>query len=96
MSKSETCIILTLFPHIPVFREQIRIFKTNVMAEVTGLHGVALKYKGTGAGRALTELLMVCGQSMSVIIINYGRGLLLGSYLLMNVIMSLEQCLECS
>lgn len=66
------------------------------MAEVTGLHGVALKDKGTGAGRALTELLMVCGQSASVIIINYGRGLLLGSYLLMDVIMSLEQCLECS
>ena len=65
------------------------------MAEVTELYRLALKDKGTGAGKALTELLMVSGQLASVIIINYGRGLLLGSYLLMDVI-SLEQCLECS
>ena len=65
------------------------------MAEVTELYRLALKDKGTGASKALSDLLMVSGQSASVIIINYGRGLLLGSYLLMDVI-SLEQCLEYS
>ena len=45
MSKTETCITLTLFPHIPVCREQIRIFKTNIMAEVTELYRVAMKDK---------------------------------------------------
>ena len=35
-------------PHIPVFREQIRIFKTTVLksqAELTELHRVAMKDK---------------------------------------------------
>ena len=41
-------------PHIPVFREQIHIFKTNVMAEVTEHHRVAMKVKWTGACKALT------------------------------------------
>ena len=86
MSKSETCIMLTLFPHIPVFREQIHIFKTNVVAEGTELYRVAMKDKWTSAYKALIELLMVGGQSVSVIIINYGRGLLQGLYLLIDVV----------